>query len=147
MARPPCFPLTAYPLHAPLRCGCLFLVGCCVLIFQLAANLRHRVFHFHYFCVAPFNVPYNGTTFPDAIHPPCSTSPYSLSLLMPTLGFLFGLPFKFLPLKTKAKPITLFLMGYVSMLQRKEPTAAPPMMPEKGLSWTLSKMLCRELGP
>ena len=107
----PCVPLVPYPLHATLRRSRLFLVGYCVLVWRLVANLCHRVFYFPYFCIAPFYVPKNGTAFPHALHPPRATSPNSLLPLMPTLGWLLCFPFKFQPLKAKAMPITLFFDG------------------------------------
>jgi hypothetical protein len=46
---------------------------------------------------------------------------------MPTLGWLLCFPFKFQPLKAKATPIALFLMGYASVFQtKKELAVAPP---------------------
>jgi hypothetical protein len=138
---PPGVPLIAYPLHAPLRHGHLFLVGCCVLICQLAANLRHRVYYFHYFCVAPFDVPNNGTAFPHALHPPRATSPDSLSSLMPTLGWLLGLPFKFWPLKAKATPITLFFDGACVGAPNKGKDCSAAKDVGMSLAWTRSKTL------
>ena len=92
----------------PLRQGRLFLVGCCVLVRRLVADLCHHVFYFNYFCIAPFDVPNNGIAFPPPLQPPRATSPDSLPPLMPTLGWLLCFPFKFQPLKVKATPITLF---------------------------------------
>ena len=82
------------------------MLGC-----QLAVNLRQRVFYFCYFCVAPFDVPDDGTVFPHGIHPLCATSSESIPPLTPTLGWLMCFPFKFWPLKAKAKPIALFFDG------------------------------------
>ena len=66
---PPCIPLITYLLHATLRCGHLFLVGCCVLVCQLTADLRNHVFYFHYVCIVPFDIPNNGTAFPHTLPP------------------------------------------------------------------------------
>ncbi len=94
------FPHTRHSLHIPsmlpsAAAACFWLV----VVFWSA-----NVFFFHYFCVAPFDVPNDGTVFPNALRPPHATSPDSLSLLMPTLGWLLCLPFKFPPLKAKATP-------------------------------------------
>jgi hypothetical protein len=111
IALPPRVSLVDYPLHATLHRGHLFLVGCCVLVRQLAANRCQRVLYFYYFCVAPFDTPNNGTTSPHVLHPLCATSPESLSPIMPTLGWLLCRPFKFWPLKAKATPIALLFDG------------------------------------
>ncbi len=104
-------PLVTHPPHATHHSGRLFLVGCCVLVRRLAADLRHRVFYFNYFCIAPFNVPNDGIAFPPALQPPQATSPDSLPSLMPTLGWLLCFPFKFWPLKANATPLALFFDG------------------------------------
>ena len=62
---------------------------------------------FYNFCVAPFDVPNNGTVFPHALHPSRATSPDSLPPQMLTIGWLMCFPFMFRPLKAKTMPITL----------------------------------------
>ncbi len=107
IARHPHSPLVTHLLHATLRRSHLFLVGCCVLVCQLTADLRHCDFC----CISPFNVPNDGTAFPHVLHPPRATFPDSLPPLMPTLGWLLCFPFKFWPLKANAMPIALFVHG------------------------------------
>jgi hypothetical protein len=103
-----------------------FLVGCCVLVCQLAANKCHHVLYFHNFFLASLDVPNNGTVFPHMLHPPRATSPDSLPPPMLTLGLLLCFPFMFWPLKAKGMLIALFLMGSVSVFQTKELAVAPP---------------------
>ena len=45
---PPHVLLVAYPLHAPLRHGRQYLVGCCVLVRQLALDKCHHVLYFYF---------------------------------------------------------------------------------------------------
>ena len=87
------------------------MVDCCVLVCRLAANECHHVLYFSNFCVAPFDIPNDGTVFPHALHPPCATSPDSLQPPMLTLGWLLCFPVMFRPLKAKAAPIALFFDG------------------------------------
>ena len=44
---PLCLLLTAPLLYTPLRCGSLFLVGCCIINYQSAAIYGHNVFFFN----------------------------------------------------------------------------------------------------
>ena len=81
-----------------------------------------------------------GQSFPTRSNPPNSTSPDSLSLLMPTLGvgcwvFLSS----FSHLRPRPSQALYFLMGYVSMLQRKAPNAGPPKTP----AWALHGIIRR----
>ena len=135
IALPPHVPLVAYPLNSPLHCGCLFLVGCCVLVRQLAANLCHRVFYIYHFCIAPFNITNDGTVFPHALHPQRVTSPDSLPPPMPTLGWLLCFPFKFWPLKAKAMPITLFFDGVCVGIPNKGTSRGAAKPDHRRLAW------------
>ena len=116
---PLCVPLVEYPLHAPLCCGRLLLVGCCVLVCRLATNKCHHVLYFYKFCVAPFDVPNVGTLFPHALHPPRATSPDSHPPTMLTLDWLLWFPFMFRPPKAKATPIALFFDGVCTGVSNK----------------------------
>jgi hypothetical protein len=122
------------------------LVGCCVLVRQLAANKCHRVFYFYHFCVAPFDIPNNGTEFPHALHPLRTTSPELLSPTMLTLGWLLCHLFKFWPLKAKATPIAFYLMGYALAFQMKEPTVAPPKPPAQALHGLVQRRCAKSWG-
>ena len=127
--------------YSPLLQIELLLVGCCVLICQYAANSDHRVFYFCYFCVAPFDVPNDGTLFPHTIHPPRATSPESLPPLMPPLDWLLCLPLKFWPLKAKAKPIDLFFDGVCVGVPNKGTDHGATKNAGASLAWTRWKML------
>jgi hypothetical protein len=52
---PPCLPTCAHPLHTPLRCGRLFLVGYCVSRCQSLAVQRQRISFFLFFCPSIFH--------------------------------------------------------------------------------------------
>ena len=77
VVHPPYSPLGTHPLYTVLYCERLLLVGCRVLICQLVADSRHRVFYFHYFCDAPFDVPNDGTAFPHALSITDQKSPWA----------------------------------------------------------------------
>jgi hypothetical protein len=115
------------------------LLGCRVLVCRLAADLRHRVFYYYYFCIAPFDIPNDETVFPHALHPPGATSPDSLPPPMLTLGWLLCFPFKFWPLKAKDKPIALFFDG-VCIGVPNEGTGRGTAKPDhRCLSWDLRR--------
>ncbi len=143
-----CTSPTLTPGHTPSPyCKLLLLVGGCMLICRLAANLRHCVFYFSYFCVAPFNLPNDGTLFPHTIHPSRATSPDSLPPLMPTLGWLLCLPFKFWQLKAKAKPIAWFFDGVCVSAPNEGTDHGAAKEANVSLAWTCLKTLRQELGP
>ena len=121
------------------------MVGCCVLIRQLTANKCHRVLYFYHFCAASFNIPNDKTAFPHPLHPPRATSPESLPPLMPTLGWLLCLPFKFWPLKAKAMPLALFFDGVCVGVPNKE-TGRGTAKPDHGcLAWDHRMLQCHVL--
>jgi hypothetical protein len=66
---------------------------------------------------------------------------------MSTLGWLLGLPFKFRPLKAKAKPIALFFDGVCINAPKEGTDWGAAKDAGMSLAWTCSKTLCRELGP
>jgi hypothetical protein len=66
---------------------------------------------------------------------------------MPTLGWLLGLPFKFWPLKAKAKPVALFFDGVCVDDPKEGKDRGIAKDAGVSLSWTCSKMLRQELGP
>ena len=124
-----------HPLDTLLYRERLLLVGCCVSICRLAADLRHRVFYFHYFCVTPFDVPNDVTAFPHALHPPHAPSPESFPPLMPALGWLLCLPFKCWPLKAKA-PFRLYFSTCVVFCPPNKSTNSSTTKPDhRCLAW------------
>ena len=101
---PPCYPPLWPPVFGWLLCFGLPIDGrftqpCILFSLCLHCPIRH---------------PKQWDSVSPHAPPPCTTSTDSLPLLMPTIGWLLCFPFKFWPLKAKATPIALSLMGYVS---------------------------------
>ena len=90
---------------------------------------------FYIFCVAPFDVPNDGTVFPHALHPPRATSPDSLPPPMLTLGWLLCFPFMFQPLKSKTMPIALFFDGVCVDISNKGTNRGTAKPGQVHLAW------------
>jgi hypothetical protein len=104
-------PTGAHPLHTPLRCRRLFLVGCCVSVVDWRPSKGNVVFHFFIFC--------RSICHPQTIirRPPhtfrCNrvSSMMIPSSLTPTFGWLSRLMFKWRPPKAKTPSLSLIFDG------------------------------------
>ena len=103
--------LVVHPLHSPICCGCLFLVGCCIISSISGQRLGHGVLYCILFFVAQFSGHNNGTTFSHAIPPPHTFSLASPLLLLPTIGWLLHCIIKRRQTKAKAPSFSLFFDG------------------------------------
>ncbi len=106
---PPCLLTGAHPLHTPLHCRRLFLVGCCVNSCWSAAVQRQRCF-FLFFCRSICHPQTIIRRPPHTFHRDCVSSIMIPSLLTPMFGWLLCLT-KWRPPKAKTPSLSLFFEG------------------------------------
>ena len=130
---PPRLQLVAPPLHSPLRCCRLFLVGCCVLIFNRRPSTpRAQHISLFFSSLASIRRPKQWDNDPQTFRPGRVSSLTPPSPLTTTFGWLLCPPIKRWPSKAKGPPISLFFRRLIRPPKRRAavlPTRSDPASP------------------
>jgi hypothetical protein len=138
---PPCLLTGAHPLHTPLHCGRLFLVGCCVSRCQSSALQRQRCISFFIFCRSMI-----------IRHPPhtfrhnCVSSMMIPSPLTLTFGWLSRLTSERRPPKAKTPSLSLIFDGSHFGAPSKKTSHGDCEPATRRLLWTHGEMRRQDLG-